>query len=82
MALKILEGCIACDACVPPCPTNSISVADPIYVIDHETCTECIGDASSPTCIEACPVDCIVVDEEHKESEDELMAKYLKSKDN
>ncbi len=37
MAMKIQEDCIACGACLPECPTNSISEGD-IYVIDPKTC--------------------------------------------
>ena len=33
MALKITDECIACGACVPECPTNSITEGTP-YVID------------------------------------------------
>ena len=69
MALKILEECIACDACFQPCPTESIIPDDPIYSIDFNTCTECEGYALKPTCVEACPVDCIVIDEDHPRSE-------------
>jgi len=65
MALKILDECIACDACYQPCPTESIIPDDPIYRIDFDSCTECVGYAKEPTCVVACPVDCIVIDEEH-----------------
>jgi len=78
MALIILEACIACDACVPPCPTNSIVADDPIYIINPKTCTECVGFADEPTCVEACPVDCIIVDSAHCESDEALLAKYKK----
>jgi len=78
MALIILEDCIACDACLSPCPTNSIVADDPIYIIDHKTCTECVGFADEPSCVEACPVDCIVVDDAHIESDEALLLKYQK----
>lgn len=49
MAMKIKEDCIACGACVPECPTNSISEGDGIlYVIDQATCVECVGHHDSP----------------------------------
>ena len=61
MTMKILEDCIACGACVPECPTESISEGDGItYVIDQATCVECIGHHDSPKCVSVCPVDCIV----------------------
>ncbi len=81
MALIILEDCIACDACVPPCPTHSIVADDPIYIIDPKTCTECVGFAETPTCVEACPVDCIIIDSEHSESDEVLIEKYNKLKE-
>ena len=33
MAMKITDECIACGACVPECPTESITEGSP-YVID------------------------------------------------
>ena len=61
MALKILEECIACGACLPECPTESITEGDGIlYVIDAATCVECVGHFDNPRCKDVCPVDCIV----------------------
>jgi len=61
MSMKITEDCIACGAYVPECPTESISEGnDTIYVINQETCVECVGHHDSPKCVSACPVDCIV----------------------
>ena len=61
MSMKITEDCIACGACLPECPTESISEGDDtIYVINHETCVECVGHHDSPKCISVCPVECIV----------------------
>jgi ferredoxin len=71
MALKILQECIACDACFQPCPTGSIIPDDPIYKIDPSTCTECVGHADEPTCVVACPVDCIVIDEDNPKAKKE-----------
>ena len=49
MTMKIQEDCIACGACVPECPTESISEGDGIlYVIDQATCVECVGHHDSP----------------------------------
>ena len=78
MALLINEECIACDACVPECPNDAISEGDPIYVIDPELCTECVGFHDEPKCVEVCPTDAIIPDPNHKESNDELLAKKKK----
>lgn len=61
MAMKILDDCIACGACLPDCPTESISEGDGIlYVINAVTCVECEGHHATPRCKDVCPVDCIV----------------------
>jgi len=60
MAMKITEDCIACGACLPECPTESITEDDPIYVINEDTCVECIGHFDSPQCLAVCPVESIV----------------------
>lgn len=60
MVMKITEDCIACGACLPECPTESISEGETIYVINPDTCVECVGHYDSPQCVAVCPVDCIV----------------------
>ena len=60
MTMKITEDCIACGACVPECPTESVRAGDDIYQIDPETCVECLGHFDEPKCVEMCPIDCIV----------------------
>jgi ferredoxin len=76
MSLLITDECINCDVCEPECPNGAISPGDEIYVIEPKLCTECVGHYDEPQCIEVCPVDCIILDPEHKESQEELMAKY------
>jgi len=76
MALKITDQCINCDVCEPECPNGAISMGPEIYVIDWTRCTQCVGHFEKPQCQEVCPVDCIPLDPEHEESEEELMAKY------
>ncbi|OOZ42339.1 ferredoxin [Solemya pervernicosa gill symbiont] len=78
MALLINEECINCDVCEPECPNGAITQGDEIYEIDHTLCTECVGHYDEPQCIEVCPVDCILIDPEHTESNDQLQAKYEK----
>ena len=48
MALKIVDGCTLCDACVPDCPNEAITAGDPLYVIDPLKCTECVGAKDEP----------------------------------
>jgi len=76
MALMITDECINCDVCEPECPNGAISQGDEIYVIDAKLCTECVGHYDTPQCIEVCPVDCIINDPDHKETKDQLQAKY------
>ena len=75
MALMINEECIACDVCVPECPNDAISEGDPIYIIDPNLCTECVGYFDEPQCVEVCPVDCIIPDPDHQETKEELLNK-------
>jgi len=78
MAYKITEECINCGACEPECPNQAISAGDEIYDIEPEKCTECVGHHDSSQCAAVCPVDCCVPDPDHKETHEELMAKFHK----
>ena len=77
MALIITDEFINCDVCEPECPNSAISQGEEIYVIDPNLCTECVGHYDEPQCQQVCPVDCIPLDPDHKESKEELQAKYL-----
>jgi ferredoxin len=76
MALYITDECINCDVCEPECPNEAISAGDEIYEIDPNLCTECVGHYETSQCIEVCPVDCILVDPNHEETQERLMEKY------
>ena len=65
MAFMITEECISCGACEFECPTESISEGDEIYVIDPETCVECVGHFDEQQCALVCPVDACVPDPNH-----------------
>ena len=79
MAMKIVDGCIACGACDPDCPNTAITAGDPLYLIDAEKCTECVGAHDTPKCIEVCPVsDCIIPDPDWRETPEALQAKYAR----
>ena len=79
MAMVIVEDCISCGACEPECPNEAITQGDTIYVVAAEKCTECVGAFDQPKCIELCPVEnCVVPDPNHKETREQLEAKYQK----
>ena len=46
-----------------------------VYFIVPDKCTECVGFHDEPQCAAVCPVDCCVPDEDHIESEEELLSK-------
>ena len=77
MSLIITDECINCDVCEPECPNEAISQGDEIYVIDPSKCTGCVGHFDDPQCQQVCPVDCIPLDPNFKETEEQLMEKYL-----
>lgn len=77
MSLMITDECINCDVCEPECPNAAISAGEEIYVIDPQKCTECVGHFDEPQCQKVCPVDCIPLDPERNETEDQLLQKYL-----
>ena len=78
MALLIEADCINCDMCAPECPNQAISFGEEIYQIDVNKCTECVGHYEKEQCIIVCPIDCIIKDPEHIESETALLAKFNK----
>jgi len=78
MSYKITQDCISCGACEPECPNQAISEGDSIYVINPDKCTECVGSYESSRCTAVCPVDTCVPDPAHKESKEELLAKWKK----
>ncbi|MBB1440144.1 YfhL family 4Fe-4S dicluster ferredoxin [Shewanella sp. SG41-4] len=78
MALIIDDSCINCDMCEPECPNEAITMGEEVYEIDPSLCTECVGHYDKPTCISVCPIDCITLDPDHKESQDDLLIKYAR----
>lgn len=76
MSLIITDDCINCDVCEPECPNSAITQGEEIYEIDPNLCTECVGHYDEPQCVQVCPVDCIPLDANNVESQDELMDKY------
>jgi len=76
MALLITKDCINCDVCMPECPNESILMGPQIYEIDRDKCTECVGYYQQPQCQQVCPVNCIIVHPDVKETAEQLQAKF------
>ena len=76
MALMITDECINCDVCEPECANNAISQGEEIYEIDPNLCTECVGHFETSQCVEVCPVECIPVNPDYRESKDVLLERY------
>jgi ferredoxin len=77
MALKITDQCINCDVCEPECPNEAIYQGIEIYEINPSKCTECVGHFDTPQCKEVCPVDCIPLDLDHVETQEQLHLKFV-----
>lgn len=78
MAYKITPDCISCGACEPECPNAAISEGDNIYIINPDRCTECVGHFEASRCADVCPVESCVPDPDHKETKEQLIAKFKK----
>ena len=50
-------------------------VSEEFYYIVPDKCTECKGFHEEPQCAAVCPVDCCVPDDDHEETEEELLEK-------
>lgn len=57
MALKIVESCVNCFACLEVCPSEAIHEAKPHFMIEAKKCTECDGDFTEPQCASICPIE-------------------------
>ena len=78
MALIITDQCINCDVCEPECPNDAIFAGEEIYEIDPLKCTECVGHHDEPQCRKVCPVDCIPLNPDFVETQEQLYEKYLR----
>ncbi|SEQ60702.1 4Fe-4S dicluster domain-containing protein [Azotobacter beijerinckii] len=57
MALKIVESCVNCWACVDVCPSDAISEGGSHFKISASKCTECDGGYEEKQCASICPVE-------------------------
>lgn len=76
MALYITDECINCDVCEPECPNGAIYQGQEIYEINPNLCTECVGHFDEPQCVVVCPVDCIPLNPDMVETQEQLIQKY------
>ncbi|WP_448213788.1 YfhL family 4Fe-4S dicluster ferredoxin [Colwellia sp. MEBiC06753] len=76
MALLIEDDCINCDMCEPECPNEAITLGKEIYQIDPDKCTECLGHYDEAQCVKVCPIDCVIPDPDHQETEATLLEKF------
>ncbi|MEW6456029.1 MAG: YfhL family 4Fe-4S dicluster ferredoxin [Acidobacteriota bacterium] len=76
MALYITEECINCGACEPECPNEAIHAGDPVFIIESDKCTECVGHFPESQCVAVCPVDCIKPDSNFQETKEQLLEKF------
>jgi ferredoxin len=53
MAYMISKACTKCGACLPECPTGSITDGKSQYYIDSDSC------ADHAACVNVCPVNAI-----------------------
>jgi len=59
MPYFINKNCTRYNACLDECPTKSISEDVPTFLIDADTCSECMA------CVSVCPVEAILVGDLH-----------------
>ena len=76
MALMINPTCVNCAVCEPECPNGAISDGDPVYTIDPDKCTECVGYFAESQCMDVCPVECIVPNPQRPETREQLQRKF------
>jgi ferredoxin len=76
VALYITDECINCDVCEPECPNEAIYQGQEIYEINPNLCTECVGHFDEPQCVVVCPVNCIPLNPDAVETQEQLMQKY------
>jgi len=71
-----LKEVVLADGTVVDAKEKQQPVSEEFYYIVSDKCTECsTGFHEEPQCAAVCPVDCCVDDPDHRETEEELLAK-------
>ncbi len=76
MAYMITDLCIMCGLCAAECQNEAITEGEESFVIDPDRCTECVGAAPSPKCVDECTTGAIVLDPSRQETKEQLLAKW------
>ncbi len=78
MAYKITDECINCGGCIEICENRAIYETAEKSEIDPARCTECVGVFESQMCADVCSVNASKADPAHRETREQLMAKWKK----
>ena len=70
-----VKGSISMDGEMVDVSKRFAPIADDVYYITPYKCTECQGFHEEPQCAAVCPVDCCVPDDDHVETDTELLSK-------
>ena len=79
MSLKINELGVNGDVCDPVFPNQAVGPGVEIHEIAPTLCSECGGHRDTPQWVAVCAVECIIIDPDHAESRQRLLAKYATS---
>ena len=76
MSLKINQFGFNRDVCDPVSPNQAVWLGVEIHEIAPALCTAFGGHRDTPLWVEGCAVECIIIDLDHAESRQRLLAKY------
>ncbi|MFC1679806.1 4Fe-4S binding protein [Elusimicrobiota bacterium] len=57
LAVVDKETCAGCEACVPECPNEAITIDEEMAIVDAEKCDGC------GTCVESCPTESLKLED-------------------
>ena len=76
MSLKINQLGVNRDVCDPVFPNQPVWLGVEIHEIAPTLWTACGGHRDTPQWVEVCAVECIIIDPDHAQSRQRLLAKY------